>query len=140
VIRCRRRASIAGWWPGFCCCSARQWRRAWGYYVAGNGLGAGALALGSLPLLLLLLPRAVGYPRSGLIGFLLGIGLLDLGYAAFRKSGSVAPKRADHSNHPKKLNEEDLQFLRGLLDVGCDATDGEPADRLYEEKGILLSR
>ena len=57
---------------------------AWGYYVAGNGLGAGALALGSLPLLLLLLPRALGYPNRKLIGLLLGIGLLDLGYAAFR--------------------------------------------------------
>ena len=59
---------------------------------------------------------------------------------SYRQTGSVAPKRADDSMHPRKLNEEALQFLRGLLDVGCDATDEELADRLREEKGIHVSR
>lgn len=40
----------------------------------------------------------------------------------------------------KNTNEEALQFLRGLLDVGCDATDGELACRLWKENGILVSR
>jgi transposase len=72
--------------------------------------------------------------------FHIGVATFRRWTTSYRQSGSVAPKRADHSNHPKKLNEEALQFLRGLLDVGCDATDGEPADRLWEEKGILVSR
>ena len=55
-----------------------------GYYGVANGIGAGALALASLPLLLLLLPRALGFPNRKLLGLLVGISLLDLGYAAFR--------------------------------------------------------
>lgn len=72
--------------------------------------------------------------------FHIGVATLRRWTTSYRKSGTVAPKRADHSNHPKKLNEEALQFLRGLLDVGCDATDEELADRLREEKGVHVSR
>ena len=72
--------------------------------------------------------------------FDIGVATLRRWTTSYRKSGTVAPKRADHSNHPKKLNEEALQFLRGLLDVGCDATDEELADRLREEKGVHVSR
>ena len=72
--------------------------------------------------------------------FHIGVATLRRWTTSYRQSETVAPKRADHSNHPKKLNEEALQFLRGLLDVGCDATDEELADRLREEKGVHVSR
>lgn len=41
-----------------------------GYYGVANGIGAGALALASLPLLLLLVPRALGFPNRRLLGLL----------------------------------------------------------------------
>lgn len=73
--------------------------------------------------------------------------LFDVGVAtirrwttAFRLTGDVSPKKPDHSDQQKKLKEESLQFLRNLLEEGCDSTDQELADRLREENGVSVSR
>ena len=123
---------------------------AWGFYVAGNGLGMGAIALSSLPLLLLLVPRAIARPNPVLVGIITGIGLADGAYAVWR----VAEVEADPAlvycvdgvcpaSPPllSRLVREDeaayagisLSYFGGLLSMEEEAVIGPATRKVYEE-------
>ena len=84
---------------------------------------------------------AGGKTREEVAGlFEVGVATLRRWTTSFRQTGDIGPKRADHSDHPGKLTDEGIQFLKDLLDKGCDATDEELADQLLEHRGISVSR
>ncbi len=54
------------------------------FYVSGNGLGTGAVALATVPVVLLLVPRVVAHPSWRVGMALVGLLLCDLAYAGWR--------------------------------------------------------